>query len=1121
MKGTVRCVLFFALVCALICASICQPGRAESFKSAKLLPVANGISYVRTADLNGDGKLDLVYLPTPTSAGSLIDVALGNGDGSFGTPQALPGIPSSTEFLGEFSIADVNHDGKPDLIVAVGVVVHPVAFTSFVAVYLGNGDGTFQSPLLSAGPTSFGVDVALNGQMGIGDFDGDGVVDLVVADVANSTLSFLKGDNQGHFSLRNTFSDQDDPSQVYAADMNGDGRLDFVALYGGAGAVAVYIGNGDGTFQPKAIYAGPHNTRSVVVQDMNHDEHPDLIFAGFLDTVDVLLNRGDGTFPNTAAGGTTYAGVNPIAVAAQDFDGDGTLDIAVLSSNGLGILHGLGNFSYASVKQYPASNATGLPVAGDFDGDGHTDFGIPTSDGLVLLFGRADGTFESADAYDIGYQVGGLAEGDFNGDKIPDLAVGASGFTPRILLGRGDGTFTITADEHQSLLNPSSPMSVFAGDFNGDHKIDLLTTQGTSFLSLGKGDGTFAAPTTFAPSGLQGDFLVQDLNNDGIPDLLTVNTQTQTLTAFIGQANQTYTQGVSTLSSVVFGNLVFADVNQDGKVDIVFNNYFGGPPNGSKIVIALGNGDGTFTEGATYDVTEGAAAFAVADVDGDGHMDIIRSSGNGVPTGPNQLGAAGLQVLYGHGDGTFEAPVNVQTPHLVNLIASADLNMDGVADLVLSDGVVVTVMNGAANRTFGAPRDYLAGGSPATPIIMDLNGDGGPDLVLANTDVNTITTATVLLNLGVTKGTLTANPNLAIYGQPISLTASFAPTVAVAGVPTGTVSFAVGGNALGNAPLQSGAAAFSGAALAPIGKDTVAANWAGDDTFNAHTLSTTITITKANSSVSLSAVPAVAVIGQKVTLTAHISPQFSGVPSGTVTFQPSGGAVSNVNVDGTGSATLSVDTSKLALGSYSYTASYSGDGNFNASSTASAAQFTVADFSVNVSPGAVTVGAGGSGTVSVSVVTTTGFNGSVDLSCTGLPATVGCSFAPSSVSLASTTSGSSVMTVAAGGAAGGFVSGWRLPIGPAGLVFGCLVAVMALALFAVGGVWRWRAGLLVRPIAAAMALVCAGWTVAGCGGGGGGTKPTPVTYSVQVVATVHGSSPAVTRTAGVSVTVQH
>ncbi len=100
---------------------------------------------------------------------------------------------------------------------------------------------------------------------------------------------------------------------------------------------------------------------------MNNDGRPDLVVTEPNNAVDILLNRGDGTFSNTSAGGTSYAGVAPEVVAVEDFDGDGTLDIAVVSSNGLGILRGLGNLTYASPKQYPATNVSlGLfPISGD------------------------------------------------------------------------------------------------------------------------------------------------------------------------------------------------------------------------------------------------------------------------------------------------------------------------------------------------------------------------------------------------------------------------------------------------------------------------------------------------------------------------------------------------------------------------------------------------------------------------------------------------------------------------------------------------------------------------------------------------------------------------------------
>ena len=373
-------------------------------------------------------------------------------------------------------------------------------------------------------------------------------------------------------------------------------------------------------------------------------------------------------------------------------------------------------------------------------------------------------------------------------------------------------------------------------------------------------------------------------------------------------------------------------------------------------------------------------SFAIGDVDGDGNLDIITSVGNPPP----QTGFS-LLVLYGNGDGTFQNPVSVAIPHFAASIASGDLNQDGIADLVFSDGNVVTVIHGAHDRTFGPPRDYLAGDSPIDPILVDLNGDGALDLVFANSETNNVSTATVLLNLGVTRGALTATPNPSVYGQPIALSASFVGTVAAAGQPTGSVSFSVDNAPAGVASLQNGTASFNDTLLTPPGTHSVAANWGGDDTFNPHNLSGQVVVNKADTSIILSSAPSVVVTGQTVSVTVHVVPPFQGVPTGTIRFQASSGSPSSATLDSAASASLAVDTSKLALGAYSYTASYSGDANFNPS-TSTGAQFKVTDFVLAVDPGSLTVTAGGSGNVNVSASSASGFNGTVvDLSCSGLP----------------------------------------------------------------------------------------------------------------------------------------
>jgi hypothetical protein len=263
-----------------------KPAAAESFKSARFLPVPAGVDYVLSADLNGDGKLDLIYVASPGPNPRSPQVLLGNGDGAFAPAQSvqLPGGNFGT--FGKFAIADVNKDGKLDLI-----VIASNGFSSSIAVLLGNGDGTFQPGIVSAGPTSNSLFPVLEPQMGIADFNEDGAVDIVMADAQNDTLSLLLGDNQGHFTLKNSWPAFNNPHEIYVADLNGDRHMDFVTHGFLAANATVTLGNGDGTFKPAVSYTGPHNVESIVLKDMNHDGHLDMVVSGFNDTVDVLLGK--------------------------------------------------------------------------------------------------------------------------------------------------------------------------------------------------------------------------------------------------------------------------------------------------------------------------------------------------------------------------------------------------------------------------------------------------------------------------------------------------------------------------------------------------------------------------------------------------------------------------------------------------------------------------------------------------------------------------------------------------------------------------------------------------------------------------------------------------------------
>jgi FG-GAP-like repeat len=224
------------------------------------------------------------------------------------------------------AIADVNGDGKPDLVVAVADFLNTGA-TGLVAVLLGNGDGTFQTATTYASGGAFAASVA------VADVNGDGKPDVVVANCApavygycwnnTSGVGVLLGNGDGTFQSVVTYDSADGADSVAVADVNGDGKPDLVIADSVGANVGVLLGNGDGTFRSAVNYgAGGYNAGAVVIADVNRDGKVDLVVANYgSNTVGVLLGKGDGTFQpalSYASGG--YAADS---VAVADVNGDG------------------------------------------------------------------------------------------------------------------------------------------------------------------------------------------------------------------------------------------------------------------------------------------------------------------------------------------------------------------------------------------------------------------------------------------------------------------------------------------------------------------------------------------------------------------------------------------------------------------------------------------------------------------------------------------------------------------------------------------------------------------------------------------------------------------------------
>jgi len=241
---------------------------------------------ILAADLNNDGKPDLVMAPTNHTVG----VMLNNGDGTFQNPQSYA-VPLA--LLRVIAAGDFNGDGKMDL---VGLSVNSgIDAVRVVTVWLGNGDGTFRPPINTNGSWGQGSGPY---SIVVGDFDRDGRIDVVVTD---EYLSVLKGNGDGTFKAPASQPHMNNTSvDLKVGDFNGDGRLDLVSSgIFSSGALQVLLGNGDGTFQDTGNLIGGKTSTSVVVTDINGDTKPDL--AANLDgqLAVALVNATPGNSDNT------------------------------------------------------------------------------------------------------------------------------------------------------------------------------------------------------------------------------------------------------------------------------------------------------------------------------------------------------------------------------------------------------------------------------------------------------------------------------------------------------------------------------------------------------------------------------------------------------------------------------------------------------------------------------------------------------------------------------------------------------------------------------------------------------------------------------------------------------
>jgi len=504
--------------------------------SAATSTTGNSPVSVATGDFNGDRIQDLA---ATNEVDDTVSILLGKGNGAF---------QSHADYTTGYGPADVavgdfNHDGFLDLAVANAGENASGQSADSVSILLGNGDGTFRTHVeYSAGRTPVSV--------AVGDFNGDGNLDLAVVAQYDDAVSILLGNGNGTFGPQIEYYVSAEPTSVVVSDFNRDGVLDLGVASLGAGTVSILLGNGDGTFQAASDYTADEDPSSLVTADFNGDGIPDLAVADLgSSTVSVLLGNGDGTFQNQVA---YSSGSFPEAVTAADFNGDGILDLALATEDNLGsvtVLLGNSNGTFQSPIDFPAGALPVAVTAADFNNDGLMDAATPDVDAnavSVLLSGTLDLSPTTLNFGNVNVgttsspQTVTLTNNGAKALSISSIATSAS-FSQTNNCGS-----SLNAGASCSISVTFSPTA--AGTSNGTLTITDNAAGSPQTVSL-TGNGT-GATVTFSPASL--NFGDQQVNTPSAPQTVTMtNAGSETLAISSITASGDYSISSNTCGSTL------------------------------------------------------------------------------------------------------------------------------------------------------------------------------------------------------------------------------------------------------------------------------------------------------------------------------------------------------------------------------------------------------------------------------------------------------------------------------------------------------------------------------------------------------------------------------------------
>jgi len=659
------------------------------------------------ADVNFDGRADLI---TGAAIATQVSTLLGSPSG-FAAPIDSPSSVDSRVI----AVADLTLDGFADV-----VSISPNATT--VLVQGGAADGTF-----SSGATGFSTPTGgTPSNLTLGDFDGDGDLDVVISIASSNRLGFIRNLGIGLAPVANTNANQN-PQGIVADDFDLDGKLDAVTAGAATFDVAFFKGKGNGTFDPFVATSTGVPASWLAKGDLNGDLVPDLVLSSQLSaSVRYFLGQGTASFGAVNSVPTPAIAAH---VSLSDVDSDGQLDAIVTHSvtQQVSLLRSAPGAPLSILNTFtPLADATAA-TAIDGDGDGILDLALTCNNArcVEVLRAKAPGQFEAATSVALPAVPSALRLSDVNADGSPDIAaLTTAGGNGALTIETGNGLGGFPNPPSVTPIGPDAKFVIIT-DVDADAKPDALSCSASlNQVSVLKnmGGGAFAPNLTIPVPGAPQAAALSDLNGDGIGDLAVV-VQTSfgsSIESLLGNGGG-FTVGAA--PGAVFGNpqsIAAADINLDGMLDLV-------TPSDSApgfVGLLLGIGSGQFLSPFNIAAGDVPSAITVGELNGDGRPDVLLT---------NRTATGGVIVMLGDAAVLLGAATTygteLGTPAALGV---ADMNGDLKLDCVATSSKFVgsvAVFRGDGAGALVPSGEFAAGLNPTSLALSDIDADGRTDVI--------------------------------------------------------------------------------------------------------------------------------------------------------------------------------------------------------------------------------------------------------------------------------------------------------------------------------------------------------------------------------------------------------